>query len=114
MIIENPTHDSMMPFLGRHVTINGNSGRLACLMTVSPFYMGVASGVNSGGSTIEANIVGSIQKIDYIGPKDIRVTWIQTPKKVMVHEPVNPIKPEPKSKLVGLMLLPLLIGIFKR
>ncbi len=114
MIIEEPTYDNMLPFLGRHVTADKYTGRLAAVFinTNDDFMVLIDDGKRTGqGSTLNGNI-HSANKYQHVGPDDIPCNWAHTPKNVLIHEPVNPIKP--KTNKMFWLIAPLLIGIFKR
>ncbi len=118
MLIEEPTYDNLLPFLGRHVTVSNattsGTGRLAAVFVnkSDEFMIVIDDGKDhGGGSRLDRNFRHA-NKCKHVGPDDITLRWANHVKSVLIHEPVNPIKP--KLNKMFWLIAPLLIGIFKR
>lgn len=106
MIIENPTQEGLVPYLGRMVTVLDETGRLALVLEDmgGTLYAGL-TGVknNAGGSTIRTNL--DHPKINYIGPMNISLVWKSRFDRIEIHDPVRNFTPTKKWWLLGIPLL---------
>ena len=92
MIIKTPTYENLVPYLGRTVTIDQDTGRLAIVLEnfSGQFYAGLAKDPNCWGSKVGDN--AHYPKVSFVGPVDIPVKWKSHFTTIKIHDPIGNFK----------------------
>ena len=119
MIIEDPTYEKLINFLGRHISYTNRYGEiitgcLVCVVDNDSLWIGIDAGGKLKGNLDPVWNNLSSKKAKYIGPRSILALWTNEFSELTVHEPVKNFTKKTTSNKWWVFGTPILIGVLRK